>query len=103
MVAELESAPPPRVLRADVELMRVIAIGMVIAIHVAAPTIVSSEAAHQRGLAYWVALIASETSRAGVPIFFAIMGWALLRRTTPGDLACLGQRVARLGVPLLVL
>lgn len=102
MVAELESAPPPRVLRADVELMRVIAIGMVIAIHVAAPTIVSSEAAHQRGLAYWLALIASETSRAGVPIFFAIIGWALLRRTTPGDLAWLGQRVARLGVPLLV-
>jgi surface polysaccharide O-acyltransferase-like enzyme len=100
MAGDIEATPPQRVLRADVELMRVIAIGMVVAIHVAAPTIISAERAHQQGAAYWVALIASETSRAGVPIFFAIMGWALLRRTTPGDLAWLGQRVARLGIPL---
>jgi surface polysaccharide O-acyltransferase-like enzyme len=95
-------APEPLRFRPDVELMRVVAILMVVAIHSTAPTIIAAERFRQEGVAYWLALAANEVSRAGVPIFFAITGWVLLRRSTPGDLPWLRQRIARILVPLLV-
>ena len=88
--------------RLDVELLRIISIAMVVAIHSMAPTIVLAQKTGQTGFAYWLALVANEVSRPGVPVFFAIMGWVLLRRPTAGDPVWLRDRFLRLAVPLLV-
>ena len=96
-----DDGSPPAV-RIDIELMRIVSILMVIAIHSTGPTIVVAQRSGELGPAYWLSLVANEASRPGVPVFFAITGWALLRRSTPGDVDWLGQRVARLAVPLLI-
>jgi surface polysaccharide O-acyltransferase-like enzyme len=85
----------------DVELMRVVAMVMVVTIHATSTSVQVGERT-SAGVAYWVGLVANEASRCAVPVFFAISGWALLRRSGPWDVAWLWQRVTRLGVPLLV-
>jgi len=86
--------------RADIELLRVIAILMVITVHVTATSVVSALDAGKGSAGAWLTLWANEASRAGVPVFFAITGWALLRRETPGDARWLRRRLVRIIVPL---
>ncbi len=94
-------AVPHPARRADLELLRVIAMVMVVTIHATSGSILIGERTGA-GVTYWIALAANEASRCAVPVFFAVSGWALLRRDGPWDDAWLWRRVTRLGVPLLV-
>jgi surface polysaccharide O-acyltransferase-like enzyme len=87
--------------RTDIELMRVIAVVGVIAVHVSSgqltPTIVG-----QHGLKYDFLMLMGALARPAVPVFIAIAGWALLsRRVSDDEERWLGKRAVRLIVPLL--
>ena len=95
-------APDPPDRRLDLDALRIIAAVMVVTIHSTQGFIVLGETTHDLGPAYWIALVANGLSRCGVPIFFAVSGWLLLRREIPDQAGWLWTRVVRLGVPLLV-
>jgi surface polysaccharide O-acyltransferase-like enzyme len=87
--------------RVDVELLRIFAALLVVACHASAQQIVTSQHAHDFGIAYWLGLTGNELSRSAVPAFFAIAGWTILRRRASDDEgAWLGRRLVRLLVPL---
>jgi surface polysaccharide O-acyltransferase-like enzyme len=74
---------------------------MVITIHVAAGAISFGLKSHSETGTYLAAIALNAFSRPGAPVFLAIAGWALLkRRPTSNEDVWLGQRMARLLVPL---
>ena len=88
--------------RVDVDALRVVAAVMVVTIHLTS-AFIPVAANHEYDLASWVAIVTNMASRCSVPTFFALSGWALLRRPAQSDEASrLLRRLQRLLVPLLV-
>lgn len=104
---ETQQAPPPstsstsRERRVDIELMRVLAVIGVIAIHVSAGALTETTV-QRHGLIYYEATLMDALARWAVPVFVAIAGWALLaRRPAESEELWLAKRAIRLVLPLL--
>lgn len=88
--------------RVDVEVVKVVAIVLVVAIHVAAPPLIAEVDAGRTASLYWTALVLDSFSRAGVPLFFAAAGWAHLVTAPARSWPHLRDRVLRVVRPLAV-
>jgi surface polysaccharide O-acyltransferase-like enzyme len=95
------TSPALRTRRVDIELMRVLAVIGVIAIHVSSGALTETTV-QRHGLTYYEATLMDALARWAVPVFVAIAGWALLaRRPAEREDLWLAKRAIRLVVPLL--
>ena len=101
-----QAAPPPtsstsRARRVDIEVMRVMAVIGVIAIHVSSGALTATTV-QRHGFLYFEAILIDALSRWAVPVFVAIAGWTLLtRRPAESEERWLAGRIIRLTLPLI--